>query len=309
MASEIGYPLLIKAAGGGGGKGMRVATNDEELKKGYEMAKMEAEAAFGNPEVYIEKYILNPRHIEFQIMGDSHGNLIHLGERDCTIQRRHQKLIEESPSPALTTSLRVEMGRAAVVGASRIGYESVGTIEFLLDKSGNFYFMEMNTRIQVEHPVTEEVTGIDLLKEQIRIAAGEKLSRTQEEIILKGHAIECRVNAEDPEKDFMPSPGLIKSFHVPGGHGIRVDTHAYAGYEIPPYYDSLVAKLISVADTREESILKMRRALDEFILEGIKTTIPFYKKVFSNPNFISGEYDTSFVESLFKENSKEKVSV
>ena len=309
MVSEIGYPLLIKAAGGGGGKGMRVATNDEELKKGYEMAKMEAEAAFGNPEVYIEKYILNPRHVEFQIMGDSHGNLIHLGERDCTIQRRHQKLIEESPSPALTTSLRVEMGRAAVVGASRIGYESVGTIEFLLDKSGNFYFMEMNTRIQVEHPVTEEVTGIDLLKEQIKIAAGEKLSRTQEEIILKGHAIECRINAEDPEKDFMPSPGLIKSFHVPGGHGIRVDTHAYAGYEIPPYYDSLVAKLISVADTREESILKMRRALDEFILEGIKTTIPFYKKVFSNPNFISGEYDTSFVESLFKENLKEKVSI
>jgi len=309
MAAEMGYPLLIKAVGGGGGKGMRVATNEEELKKGYAMAKMEAEAAFGNPEVYIEKYILNPRHIEFQIMGDSQGNLIHLGERDCTIQRRHQKLIEESPSPALTTSLRVEMGRAAVVGASRIGYESVGTIEFLLDKSGNFYFMEMNTRIQVEHPVTEEVTGIDLLKEQIRIAAGEKLSRTQEEIILKGHAIECRINAEDPEKDFMPSPGLIKSFHVPGGHGIRVDTHAYAGYEIPPYYDSLVAKLISVADTREESILKMRRALDEFILEGIKTTIPFYKKVFSNPNFISGEYDTSFVECLFKETSKEKISV
>jgi acetyl-CoA carboxylase biotin carboxylase subunit len=201
------------------------------------------------------------------------------------------------------------MGRAAVVGASRIGYESVGTIEFLLDKNGNFYFMEMNTRIQVEHPVTEEVTGIDLLKEQIKIAAGEKLSRTQDEIILKGHAIECRINAEDPEKDFMPSPGLIKSFHVPGGHGIRVDTHAYAGYEIPPYYDSLVAKLISVADTREESILKMRRALDEFILEGIKTTIPFYKKVFSNPNFISGEYDTSFVECLFKETSKEKISV
>jgi len=309
MASEIGYPLLIKAAGGGGGKGMRVATNDEELKKGYEMAKMEAEAAFGNPEVYIEKYILNPRHIEFQIVGDSQGNLIHLGERDCTIQRRHQKLIEESPSPALTTSLRAEMGRVAVKGASRIGYESVGTIEFLLDKNGSFYFMEMNTRIQVEHPVTEEVTGIDLLKEQIKIAAGERLSRTQEEIILKGHAIECRINAEDPEKDFMPSPGLIKSFHVPGGHGIRVDTHAYAGYEIPPYYDSLVAKLISVADTREESILKMRRALDEFILEGIKTTIPFYRKVFSNPNFISGEYDTSFVECLFKENSKEKVSV
>ena len=309
MASETGYPLLIKAAGGGGGKGMRVAMNEEELKKGYEMAKMEAEAAFGNPEVYIEKYILNPRHIEFQIMGDSQGNLIHLGERDCTIQRRHQKLIEESPSPALTAALRAEMGRVAVKGASLTGYESVGTMEFLLDKNGKFYFMEMNTRIQVEHPVTEEVTGIDLLKEQIRIAAGEKLSRTQEEIILKGHAIECRINAEDPEKDFMPNPGLIKSFHVPGGHGIRVDTHAYAGYEIPPYYDSLVAKLISVADTREEAILKMRRALDEFILEGIKTTIPFYKNVFSNPNFISGEYDTSFVESLFKENSKEKVSV
>ena len=309
VSIEIGFPVLIKASGGGGGKGMRVAKDEEELKKYFEMAQMEAEAAFGNPEVYIEKLVLNPRHIEFQILGDSYGNLIHLGERDCTIQRRHQKLIEESPSTALTPSLREKMGSAAVLGASRISYESVGTIEFLLDKNGNFYFMEMNTRIQVEHPVTEEVTGIDLLKEQIKIAAGEKLSRTQEEIVLRGHAIECRINAEDPEKDFRPNPGLIKSFHVPGGHGIRVDTHAYAGYEIPSFYDSLVAKLISCGDTREESILKMRGALDEFIIEGIKTTITFYKTVFSNPTFISGEYDTSFVENLFKETSKEKVSI
>lgn len=309
IASEIGLPVLIKAAGGGGGKGMRVAKTDDELKKSLEMAQMEAEAAFGNPEVYIEKLILNPRHIEFQILGDSDGNLIHLGERDCTIQRRHQKLIEESPSPALTPSLREKMGKAAVLGASQIGYESAGTIEFLLDKNGNFYFMEMNTRIQVEHPVTEEVTGIDLLKEQIKIACGEKLSRIQDDIVLKGHAIECRINAEDPEKDFRPNPGLIKSFHVPGGHGIRVDTHAYAGYEISSFYDSLVAKLISSGDTREESILKTRRALEEFIIEGIKTTIPFYKSIFSNSNFISGKYDTSFVDNIFKENSKEKVSV
>jgi len=309
IASEIGLPVLIKAAGGGGGKGMRVAKTDDELKKSLEMAQMEAEAAFGNPEVYIEKLILNPRHIEFQILGDSDGNLIHLGERDCTIQRRHQKLIEESPSPALTPSLRKKMGKAAVLGASQIGYESAGTIEFLLDKNGKFYFMEMNTRIQVEHPVTEEVTGIDLLKEQIKIACGEKLSRIQEDIVLKGHAIECRINAEDPEKDFRPNPGLIKSFHVPGGHGIRVDTHAYAGYEISSFYDSLVAKLISFGDTREESILKTRRALEEFIIEGVKTTIPFYKSIFSNSNFISGEYDTSFVDNIFKENTKEKISV
>jgi len=309
IAIEIGFPVLIKAAAGGGGKGMRIAKSEDELKKSLEMAQMEAEAAFGNPEIYIEKLILNPRHIEFQILGDSYGNLIHIGERDCTIQRRHQKLIEESPSPALTPSLREKMGRVAVLGALRIGYESAGTIEFLLDKNGNFYFMEMNTRIQVEHPVTEEVTGIDLLKDQIKIACGEKLSRTQEEIVLKGHAIECRINAEDPEKDFRPNPGLITSFHVPGGHGIRVDTHAYAGYEIPSFYDSLVAKLISLGDTREESILKMRRALEEFIIEGVKTTIPFYKSVFSSPNFISGEYDTSFVESLFKEMPKEKISI
>ena len=308
IASAIGFPVLIKAAGGGGGKGMRIARSDEDLQKSLEMAQMEAQAAFGNPEVYMERLVLSPRHIEFQILGDSYGNLIHLGERDCTIQRRHQKLIEESPSPALTPSLREKMGTAAVLGASRIGYESAGTIEFLLDKEGNFYFMEMNTRIQVEHPVTEEVTGIDLLKEQIKIAAGEKLSRAQEEIVLKGHAIECRINAEDPEKDFRPNPGLISSFHVPGGHGIRVDTHAYAGYVIPSYYDSLVAKLISSGDSREEAILKTRRALEEFIIEGVKTTIPFYKDIFTNPNFISGEYDTSFVETIYKQTDKEKVS-
>lgn len=308
VSLEIGFPVLIKAAGGGGGKGMRIAKSEEELKKSFEMAQMEAEAAFGNPEVYIERLILNPRHIEFQILGDSHGNLIHLGERDCTIQRRHQKLIEESPSPALTSSLREKMGNAAVAGASQIGYESAGTIEFLLDKNGDFYFMEMNTRIQVEHPVTEEVTGIDLLKEQIKIASGEKLSQTQPDVVLKGHAIECRINAEDPDKDFRPNPGLISSFHVPGGHGIRVDTHAYAGYVIPSYYDSLVAKLISSGDSREESILKMRGALDEFIIEGVKTTISFYRDIFVNPNFISGEYDTSFVETIYKQMNREKVS-
>ena len=305
---KIGLPVLIKAVAGGGGKGMRIAKTEDELKKSFEMARMEAGAAFGNPEVYIEKFILNPRHIEFQVLGDSYGNLVHLGERDCTIQRRNQKLIEESPSPAINTSLRVKMGDTAVLGASSIDYESAGTIEFLLDKNGNFYFMEMNTRIQVEHPVTEEVTGIDLLKEQIKIAWGEKLSRTQAEITLKGHTIECRINAEDPEKDFRPNPGLINSFHVPGGHGIRVDTHAYSGYMIPPYYDSLVAKLISSGDSREESILKMRGALDEFIIEGVKTTIPFYKNVFSDPNLISGEYDTSFVESFLKKTAESKVS-
>ncbi len=308
IASVMGFPVLIKAAGGGGGKGMRIAKNDEDLQKSLEMAQMEAQAAFGNPEVYMERLVLSPRHIEFQVLGDSYGHLIHLGERDCTIQRRHQKLIEESPSPALTPPLREKMGGAAVLGASRIGYESAGTIEFLLDKEGSFYFMEMNTRIQVEHPVTEEVTGIDLLKEQIKIAAGEKLSRAQEDISLKGHAIECRINAEDPEKDFRPNPGLINSFHIPGGHGIRVDTHAYAGYVIPSYYDSLVAKLISSGDSREEAILKTRRALEEFIIEGVKTTIPFYKEIFTNPNFISGEYDTSFVETIYKHTDKEKVS-
>jgi acetyl-CoA carboxylase biotin carboxylase subunit len=265
------------------------------------MAKLEAGASFGNAEVYIEKLISNPRHIEVQLLGDGFGNIIHLGERDCTIQRRYQKLVEEAPSPAIDQNLRREIWEAAVKGARSVGYSSAGTVEFLLEKEGNFYFMEMNTRIQVEHPVTEEVADLDLIKEQIRIAAGEKLGFSQESVTIRGHAIECRINAEDPENDFLPSPGVITSFHVPGGHGVRVDTHAYAKYQIPPFYDSMIAKLIVYGRRREEAILKMRRALDEFIIEGVKTTIPFHKTIFSNTNFIGGNYDTSFVENLFRE--------
>jgi len=279
IASQVGYPVLVKASAGGGGKGMRVAHGEGDLKKSFDMAKLEAGASFGNAQVYVEKLIPNPRHIEVQILGDALGNIIHLGERDCTIQRRYQKLVEEAPSPA--------------IGA--------GTVECLLEKEGNFYFMEMNTRIQVEHPVTEEVADLDLIKEQIRMAAGERLGFSQDTVNIRGHAIECRINAEDPDKDFLPSPGVITSFHLPGGHGVRVDTHAYAKYQIPPFYDSMIAKLIVYGRRREEAILKMRRALDEFIIEGIKTTIPFHKTIFSNTNFISGNYDTSFVENLFKE--------
>ena len=301
IASEIGYPVLVKASAGGGGKGMRMAQDEKELKKNYEMAKMEAGASFGNADVYIEKFISHPRHIEVQILGDGFGNIIHLGERDCTIQRRYQKLVEEAPSPAIGPELRGKIGETAVRGAKSVGYSSAGTVEFLLDNEGNFYFMEMNTRIQVEHPVTEEVADLDLIKEQIRISAGERLGFAQENVKITGHAIECRINAEDPENDFMPSPGIITSFHVPGGYGVRVDTHAYAKYRIPSFYDSMIAKLIAYGRKREEAILKMRRALDEFIIEGVKTTIPFHKIIFSNTNFISGKYDTSFVESLYKE--------
>jgi acetyl-CoA carboxylase biotin carboxylase subunit len=298
---EIGFPVIIKAAYGGGGKGMRVVGDEDELKRGLEMAKLEAGSAFGNPAIYIEKYISNPRHVEFQILGDSFGNIIHLGERDCTVQRRHQKLLEESPSPVVDEDLRKKMGKAATDGAKNVDYQSAGTIEFLLDEDKNFYFMEMNTRIQVEHPVTEEVTDIDLVKEQIRLACGEKLSFSQEDISLKGHAIECRINAEDPQKDFLPSPGAITSFHIPGGHGIRVDTHAYAKYVIPPFYDSMIAKLIAHGKTREEAILKVRRALEEFIIEGVETTIGFHKKILSDKRFISGRFGTSFVEEMLKE--------
>ena len=301
LCHRIGFPVIIKASFGGGGKGMRIAENEAGLKKGYQMARTEAEAAFGNPDVYLEKYIANPRHIEFQILGDRFGNVIHLGERDCSLQRRHQKLLEESPSPAVDEKLRARMGEAAVKGAKSVNYESAGTVEFLVDQSQNFYFMEMNTRIQVEHPVTEEVTDIDLIKEQIRLACGEKLGLAQDDIRMKGHAIECRINAEDPDKGFLPAPGTITSFHVPGGHRIRVDTHAYAKYVIPPYYDSMIAKLIAHGKNREEAILKARRALDEFIIEGIPTTIEFHKKILRDERFISGNFNTSLIEEILKE--------
>ena len=305
LAHQIGFPVIIKASFGGGGKGMRIAADEGELKKGFHMAKLEAEAAFGNPEVYIEKYIRNPRHVEIQVLGDGSGNVIHLGERDCSLQRRHQKLLEECPSPVVDEKWRQRMGEAAVRGARSVNYESAGTVEFLLDSDQNFYFMEMNTRIQVEHPVTEEVTDVDLIKEQIRVACGEKLRLSQQDVQLKGHAIECRINAEDPQKGFLPSPGTITSFHVPGGHGIRVDTHAYDKYKIPPYYDSMIAKLIAHGKSREEAILKARRALDEFIIEGIPTTIAFHKHILRDKRFIGGQFGTSLIDEILKEQLQE----
>ena len=296
-AGRIGYPVLIKATAGGGGRGMRVAYNQDELLNAYNMARAEAEAAFKNSGVYLEKYIANPRHIEIQVLGDNYGNVIHLGERECSIQRRHQKLIEESPSPAVSYELRQEMGRIAVDACKRIGYSNAGTIEFLLDEDGSFYFMEMNTRIQVEHPVTEEVTGIDLVKEQIRVAAGEPMSIPQGDFSrLRGHAIECRVNAEDPYRNFQPSPGLITAYHPPGGPGVRVDTHIYAGYSVPPHYDSLLAKVIVHGRDRTEALARMGQALDSFILEGVTTTIPFLSRLIRNPEFVAGEIDTKFLE-------------
>ena len=300
VAKEIKYPVIIKAAAGGGGKGMRICHNDVRLISALLTAQREADAAFGNPDVYIEKYVEKPRHVEVQILGDQHGHIIHLGERDCTIQRRHQKLIEESPSPILDPKLRKKMFEAAIKCAKAINYVNAGTIEFLVDSGGNFYFMEMNTRIQVEHPVTECVTGLDLVKEQIRIASGEKITYKQEDIKFTGCAIECRINAEDPDKDFMPSPGKINMLDLPGGRGVRIDTHAYQGYEIPPYYDSMIAKLIVYGKDRSEAITICRRALDEFIIEPIKTTIPFHKKVMNNPLFIRGRYSTDFIEKLFE---------
>ena len=296
IAQEIGLPVIIKATAGGGGRGMRIVRSLEELENAYLTASHEAETAFGNAAIYMEKYIEEPRHVEIQIMGDQYGTIVHFGERDCSIQRRHQKLAEESPSPALTPELREAMGNAAVKGAKSVKYVGAGTVEFLLDKDKSFYFMEMNTRIQVEHPVTEEVMGVDLLKLQIQMAAGERLKKTQAKP--QWNAIECRINAEDPATGFRPSPGKITSLHFPGGFGVRVDTHIYAGYVIPPYYDSLIAKLIVKAKTREEAIIKMYYALDEFIIEGIKTTIPFHKKLMMNDKFRSGDFDTKFIESF-----------
>jgi len=296
IAETLGYPVMIKASAGGGGKRMRPASDLEELKTGFQMARTEAEAAFGNADVYLEKIILGPRHIEFQVLGDSHGNVVHLGERDCSIQRRHQKLIEESPSPGVGPQLREAMGEAAVRGTKGAGYLSAGTVEFLLDSGGNFYFMEMNTRIQVEHPVTELVTGVDLVKEQIGIAAGERIQVEQDKLGLRGHAIECRINAEDPERDFAPCPGTVTEFYVPGGPGIRVDTHVYSGYVIPPHYDSMIAKLLAYGNTREEAISRMRRALEEFVIVGVATTIPFHSAMMDDPEFVSGRFDTGSLE-------------
>jgi acetyl-CoA carboxylase biotin carboxylase subunit len=293
IAKETGFPVIIKATAGGGGKGMRIVRNEEEFESNWNMARAEAKASFSNDGVYIEKYIEEPRHIEFQIAGDQYGNVCHLSERDCSIQRRHQKLVEEAPSPFMTDELRLKMGDAARKAAQIINYEGVGTVEFLVDKYRNFYFMEMNTRIQVEHPVTEEVIDFDLIKEQIKIAAGIPISG--KDYLPKMHAMECRINAEDPSMDFRPSPGRILSFHTPKGHGVRVDTHAYAGYTIPPYYDSMIAKLIVRAQTREECIRKMERALDEFIIEGVKTTVPFHQKLMQNKDFREGNFNTGFL--------------
>ncbi|MBK5187455.1 MAG: acetyl-CoA carboxylase biotin carboxylase subunit [Gemmatimonadaceae bacterium] len=295
FAREIGFPVIIKAAAGGGGKGMRVANDAEDFARAFQLARSEALSAFGSGDVYVEKYLARPRHIEFQILGDSHGNVIHLGERDCSVQRRHQKLIEEAPSPAMTPELRQRMGDDAVRGAKAIEYVGAGTIEMLLDSDGSYYFMEMNTRIQVEHPVTEMITGVDLVKEQIRVAAGEKLS-VMSLPPLRGHVIEVRVNAEDPARNFQPSPGRIDVFNPPGGPGVRVDTHIYTGYTVPPYYDSLLAKLICQGNTRMEAIKRMQIALDFFIVEGVTTTIPFLGRVMQNPRFQAGEVDTKFLE-------------
>ncbi len=297
QAGEIGFPVIIKAAAGGGGKGMRVANDAASFAGQVQMAQNEARAAFGDPAVYVEKYLARPRHVEIQVLGDRHGTVVHLGERECSIQRRHQKLIEEAPSPAVTSELRKAMGDAAVRGAKAIGYSSAGTVEFLLDQDGQFYFMEMNTRIQVEHPVTELVTGLDLVKEQIRIAAGEPLGSSFLAMReFRGHAIECRINAEDPARNFAPSPGVITIFHPPGGPGVRVDTHVYAGYMVPPYYDSLIGKLIVQGTRRQEAIVRARLALESFIIEGVHTTIPFLLELLEDPAFVAGDVDTRFIE-------------
>jgi len=296
VAQEVGYPVILKATAGGGRKGMRVVWSEKELERAYDSAKAEAGASFKNDGIYLEKFVEEPRHIEIQVAGDQYGTVCHLSERDCSIQRRHQKLVEESPSPFMTRELRYKMGEAAIKAASAIQYESVGTIEFLVDKHRNFYFMEMNTRIQVEHCVTEEVVNFDLIKEQIKIAAGETISGVNYEP--QGHAIECRINAEDPYNDFRPSPGRITTLHQPGGHGIRVDSHVYAGYTIPPYYDSMIAKIIAVARTRGEAIDTMHRALTEYVIEGIKTTIPFHLQLMNDENFRNGNFNTKFLEGF-----------
>jgi len=296
VASEMGYPVMIKATAGGGGKGMRAIWKEEELEKNYESAVKEAEAAFGNGGMYMEKLIEEPRHIEIQIIGDQYGKACHLSERDCSIQRRHQKLTEETPSPFMTDKLREAMGQAAIKAAEYIKYEGAGTVEFLVDKHRNFYFMEMNTRIQVEHPITEQVIDYDLIREQILVAGGVPISGKN--YVPKLHSIECRINAEDPYNDFRPSPGRITTLHTPGGHGVRLDTHVYSGYVIPPNYDSMIAKLITTAQTREEAINKMRRALDEFFIEGVKTTIPFHQQLMDHPDYLAGNYTTKFMEDF-----------
>ena len=298
IADEVGYPVIVKAALGGGGKGMRVANTPEEFQQSFKTAQKETQMAFGDNTMYIEHFIQHPRHIEFQILADGYGNVIHLGERDCSIQRNHQKMIEESPSVALSEELRRKMGDAAVKAAKAAGYVNAGTIEFLLEKNGNFYFMEMNTRIQVEHPVTEWVTGIDLIKEQIRIASGKKLSYAQEDVHLSGHAIECRINAENPEKGFCPSPGTITDMYLPGGKGIRIDSAIYSGYTIPPYYDSMVAKLIVWAKNRNEAIRKMQSALGEIIIEGIDTNVDYQYEILNHPDYLSGDIDIEFIEKM-----------
>lgn len=296
-ADRIGYPVMVKASAGGGGRGIRIVRSKEDLKKAFETAKNEAKVAFGDDTMYMEKFIEEPRHIEFQILGDSHGNVIQLGERDCSVQRRNQKVLEEAPCAVMTEELRKKMGEVAVKAAKAVNYKSTGTIEFLVDKNFDFYFMEMNTRIQVEHPITEMITGVDLIKEQIKIATGKKIELSQEDIKLNGHAIECRINAENPSKGFMPSPGTIKITHLPGGNGVRVDSAIYQGYKIPPTYDSMVAKLIVHGKNREEAINKMRRALEEFIVEGIDTNIDFQFRILSNENFVKGYYDTGFIQN------------
>ncbi len=302
LVDKIGFPVILKAAAGGGGRGMKIVreSDRDQLVQSYRTASAEALAAFGNGDMYVERYVERPRHIEIQIVADEHRNIIHLGERECSVQRRHQKMLEESPSPALTDKLREKMGRVAVEAMKEVGYNNVGTIEFLLDETGDFYFMEMNTRIQVEHPVTETVTGIDLLKEQIRLAAGEELGRSQKSIVLRGHSIECRINAEDPVT-FAPSPGLITAYHAPGGLGVRVDSVAYEQYKVLPYYDSMVAKLIVQADSRPAAIIRMKRALQEYIVEGIKTNIPFHRRLLEFEPFVQGKYDTRTVERLLAE--------
>jgi acetyl-CoA carboxylase, biotin carboxylase subunit len=295
VASEIGYPVIVKASAGGGGRGMRIVRSEGEIVRAVETASNEALAAFKNGDVYVERYIERPRHIEIQVMADEHGNCVHLGERDCSIQRRHQKLLEEAPSPALTPELRAGMGRVAVEACKRVGYSNAGTIEFLLDEDGRFYFMEMNTRVQVEHPVTEMVTLADIVRNQIRVAEGEELAYAQEDVIIVGHSIECRINAEDPDT-FAPSPGLITACNIPGGPGVRVDTAIYPGYFVPPYYDSMVAKLIVHARTRDLAIMRMRRALEAMVIEGIKTTVPLHQRIMEDPEFQSGNYSTKFME-------------
>ena len=305
-AHLLKYPVIIKASAGGGGRGMRIAHNDVSLIQGYHAARTEAENAFGDGALYMEKFLTNPRHIEFQILADNYGNVIHLGERDCSIQRRNQKLMEESPSPALNPKLRERMGAAAVKAAKAANYNNAGTIEFLLTDTGEFYFMEMNTRIQVEHPVTEETTGIDLIREQIRIAAGEKLTLRQRDVKINGHTIECRINAEDPDRNFAPCPGTLKQYIVPGGIGVRIDSHCYAGYKIPPYYDSMIAKLIVHGSDRREALERCSRALSEFVIDGVKTTIPFSLKILQKQDFKNGNFDTGFIERMMQTQNKKE---